>query len=128
MIKQTLKVYQLAMALSERDPASSAATTFETMQEALQQTGLANIFKLFWDKLCTILSTSLLKVSSSYAYLFNSLSSRYTTFLQSIKVFWEQVLSNVQPNEKIKLVELKNPLFDSLEPLRQRYFEHFILK
>ena len=53
MIKQTLKVYELAMALSERDPASAAATTFETMQETLQQTGLANVFKLYWDKLCT---------------------------------------------------------------------------
>ena len=33
MIKHTLRVYHLAVALSERDP--SSATNFETMQESL---------------------------------------------------------------------------------------------
>ena len=60
MIKHTLRVYQLAVALSERDP--SSATNFETMQETLQHSGLANIFNLFWEKLCHILRQSLSKV------------------------------------------------------------------
>ena len=79
MIKHTLKVYQLAVALSERDP--SSATNFETMQETLQHSGLANIFNLYWEKLCHILRQSLGKVNSLYAYLFASLSGRYSVFL-----------------------------------------------
>ena len=79
MIKHTLRVYHLAVALSERDP--SSATNFETMQETLQHSGLANIFNLFWEKLCHILRQSLSKVQNNFAYLFASLSGRYSVFL-----------------------------------------------
>jgi len=35
MTKATLKVYQMSLALSEQDPTSAAATSFEAMQETL---------------------------------------------------------------------------------------------
>ena len=126
MIKHTLKVYQLAVALSERDP--SSATNFETMQETLQHSGLANIFNLYWEKLCHILKQSLGKVHSLYAYLFASLAGRYSVFLAQLKLFWDRILSEVQPNDKIKLLELKHALFVSIDTLRQRYLEQFIIK
>ena len=93
MIKHTLRVYHLAVALSERDP--SSATNFETMQESLQQSGLANIFNLFWEKLCHILRQSLTKVQHNFAYLFASLSGRYSVFLTQLKAFWDKILSQV---------------------------------
>ena len=55
MTKTTMKVYTMSLALSEQDPTSSAATSFEAMQETLQQTGLSNVFRLYWDMLCKIL-------------------------------------------------------------------------
>jgi hypothetical protein len=67
MIKQTLRVYTLSVALSQRDP---CLLFNETMQEALQQTGLANIFNLFWEKLVHILKQSLQKVENMYGYLY----------------------------------------------------------
>ena len=126
MAKHTLKVYQLAAALSERDPSSAA--NFETMQETLQHSGLANIFNLYWEKLCHILKQSLGKVQSLYAYLFASLSGRYSVFLAQLKLFWDRILTEVQPNDKIKLLELKHALFASIDTLRQRYFDQFIIK
>ena len=125
MVKHTLKVHQLATALSERDPSSAA--NFETMQETLQHSGLANIFNLYWEKLCHILKQSLGKVQSLYAYLFASLSGRYSVFLAQLKLFWDRILAEVQPNDKIKLLELKHALFASIDALRQRYFEQFII-
>ena len=67
-------------------------------------------------------------MQSLYAYLFASLSGRYSVFLSELKLFWDRILSEVQPNDKIKLLELKHALFASIDTLRQRYFEQFMIK
>jgi hypothetical protein len=53
MIHHTSRVYMLSSALSERDPSSESA--FDLVQQALQQTGLANVFNLYWEKLVHII-------------------------------------------------------------------------
>lgn len=57
IIQHTNRVYVLARALSDRDPSSESA--FELVQQTLQQTGLANIFNLYWEKLVHILRQNL---------------------------------------------------------------------
>lgn len=58
MIAHTSRVYMLSVALCERDP--SQESVFELVQQTLQQTGLANVFNLYWDKLVHIIKSHLL--------------------------------------------------------------------
>ena len=123
-----MKVYTMSLALSEQDPTSSAATSFEAMQETLQQTGLSNVFRLYWDMLCKILRMRIQAASTEYPYVYSVMASRYPAFLQSAKFFWEQVLSQIQPTDKIRLLELKQSLFASIGAIKQNYFDNYILK
>jgi hypothetical protein len=125
MIKQTLRVYTLSVALSQRDP---CLLFNETIQEALQQTGLANIFNLFWEKLVHILKQSLQKVENMYGYLYQSLSARYFVFLQGLKLFWDKILGDVMPTDKIRILQLKKQLFSAVDVLKQRYVQVNVVK
>ena len=83
----------MSLALSEQDPTSATATSFEAMQETLQQTGLANVFRLYWDMLCKILRMRIQAASTEFPYVYSVMTSRYPAFLQSLKYFWQQVLT-----------------------------------
>ncbi|CDW82711.1 UNKNOWN [Stylonychia lemnae] len=132
MIKHTLKVYTLSLALSERDPASA----YESIQDSLEkvkyfkkqfdQTGLNNIFNLYWDKLVYILKQSLTKIEQTemYSYLFQVLSNRYFIFLNGIMLFWQKILNEITPSDKIQILELKFNLFDSLSVLKNKYLQN----
>lgn len=128
MSQATMKVYQMSLALSEQDPTSAAATSFEAMQETLQQTGLANVFRLYWDMLCKIMRIRLQAASTDYPYVYSAMASRYPAFVVSLKHFWEQVLTQIQPTEKIRLLDLKQNLFSSAEILKRHYFDNHIVK
>jgi len=88
MTSTTMKVYTMSLALSEQDPTSAAATTFEAMQETLQLTGLSNVFRLYWDMLCKILRMRLQATSTEFPYVFSTIAARYPAFLLSLKHFW----------------------------------------
>ncbi len=85
----------MSLALSEQDPTSAAATSFEAMQETLQQTGLSNVFRLYWDMLCKILRVRLQAASQEYPYVYTAMAARYPAFILSLKHCWQQVLSQV---------------------------------
>lgn len=65
------------------------------------------MFRLYWDMLCKILRVRLQAASTDYPYVYSVMAGRYPAFLQHLKYFWEQVLSNIQPTDKIRLLELK---------------------
>lgn len=92
MTGSTMKVYAMSLALSEQDPTSAAATTFEAMQETLQQTGLSNVFRLYWDMLCKILRMRLQASSTEFPYVFSTMAASYPAFLLHFKHFWDQVI------------------------------------
>ena len=54
-------------------------------------------------------------------YLFEQLVGRYIVFLTSLKAFWDQLLGFVEPSSKIKVLELKHVLFESLAILKSRF-------
>ena len=66
--------------------------------------------------------------SKDFPYVYGAMASRYPAFILSLKHFWEQVLSEVQPTDKIRLLELKQTLFSSADILKRHYFDNQILK
>ena len=56
------------------------------------------------------------------------LAGRYSVFLAGLKVFWDKILAEVTPSDKIKILELKFSLFDGISILKKQYFEQHILK
>ncbi|TNV85244.1 hypothetical protein FGO68_gene13532 [Halteria grandinella] len=119
MIKQTLRVYTLSMALSERDPTQA----YDSINDSLEKSGLSNLFNLYWEKLVHILKQSLQKIEQTelFSYLFTVLSNRYFVFLNGISLFWSKVLDEIHPSEKILILELKSALFESLTVLKLKY-------
>lgn len=75
-----------------------------------------------------ILRQSLQKLENLYAYLFSTLASRYSVFLAGLKIFWERIISEVHPSDKIKILQLKSSLFDGASILKTKYFETHLLK
>ena len=65
MIKHTQKVYTLSVTLTERDPTSAYESIHESLEKVclpvflMIQSGLSNLFNLFWEKLVHILRQSL---------------------------------------------------------------------
>lgn len=65
MIKHTQKVYTLSVTLTERDPTSAYESIHESLEKVCHplfliiQSGLSNLFNLFWEKLVHILRQSL---------------------------------------------------------------------
>lgn len=86
------------------------------------------MFRLYWDMLCKILRVRLQAVSTDFPYIYSVIASRYPAFILSLKHFWAQVLSTIQPTDKIRLLELKQSLFSSVDTLKQHYFDNHILK
>ena len=86
------------------------------------------MFNLYWEKLVHIIRQHLQAVQQTYVYLYKQIAGRYIVFLTSLKAFWDQTLSMVEPSSKIKVLELKHVLFDSISSLKHRYCEAHILK
>jgi len=109
MIRHTQKVYTLSLALAERDPASA----YESLQDSLEKTGLSNIFNLYFEKLIHILKQSLSKIEHTemYSYIFQMLATRYQVFETGVNIFWEKILDDVIPSDKVQLLELKFSLY-----------------
>jgi hypothetical protein len=54
-----------------------------------------------------ILKQSLQKIelTEMYSYLFQVLSNRYFVFLSGVSLFWQKILAEVAPSEKIVILE-----------------------
>jgi hypothetical protein len=63
-----------------------------------------------------------------YAYLYQTLSARYFVFLQGLKLFWDKILTDVMPTDKIRILQLKSQLFSAVEVLKQRYVQQNVVK
>jgi len=58
--KYTLKMYSLCTSLRERN-----ARSYETLEETLQDSGLNNLFNLFWNRVCRIYSQTISKLAQN---------------------------------------------------------------
>ena len=78
--------------------------------------------------LCKIMRIRLQAASNDFPYVYGAMASRFPAFILSLKAFWEKVLSEVLPTDKIRLLELKQSLFSSADLLKQAYFDNHMLK
>ena len=104
MLKSSLQMHALCIALSERNE-----RTHETLEETLQNSGLNNLFNLFWSRICQILQTSIKKLStekSGAQKLFDSLVKSYPIFYKCLGEFWEGLTDETIPaSSKIVFIQ-----------------------
>jgi hypothetical protein len=67
-------------------------------------------------------------VQQTNSYLFDSLAIRYPVFFANLQTYWLTLLAKIVPTSKIKVLELKHVLFESITLLKVRYCEVHVKK
>ena len=120
--KYTLQLYNLCISLRER-----SAKSYETLEDSLKNSGLNNLFHLFWDRVCRIYSQSILKISQNTNYtqqaVYKVFIENYPTFHKTHNDLWIRFSSETLPTGQIIFNELKVKLFESITILRSEYIK-----
>ena len=100
MLKTTLQIYSLCLALNQRNDKS-----FQTLEESLQNQGLNQLFKLFWSRLCQILQSSLEKISEKggFKQLHFAFIANYPIFVRGLDGFWTQLVEETMAKPGLAL-------------------------
>jgi len=99
VLKSSLQIFNLSIALSEWND-----RTHETLEETLQNSGLNNLFNLYWSKICQIFTQSIKRQDK--LKLFDSLVKAYPVFYKILSEFWESLADETIPtNKKIVFIE-----------------------
>jgi hypothetical protein len=102
--------------------------SYETLEDSLQNSGLNNLFNLFWNRVCRIYSQSIAKISENTNYTQQVV---YKIFVESYPIFykahldiWNKFCSETVPRSQIVFSVLKQQLFDSISILKQDYVQN----
>ena len=118
--KFTLQLYNLCISLRERNSRSH-----ETLEDSLQNSGLNNLFSLFWNRVWRIYSQSISKINENSNYtqqaVYKVFVENYPVFYKSHSELWNKFWSEAVPTSKIIFSELRDQLFDSISILKSDY-------
>lgn len=93
----------------------------------MQNSGLNNLFNLFWNRVCRIYSQSILKLGENPNYTQQVVQrvfiENYPLFYKNHTEFWNKFCGETVPRSQIVFSELKTHLYDSITILKDKYLE-----